>query len=118
MNPVDGLALGRLGIGVAALVSPRLACRMFGLDVVANPQLGYLARMVGSREAAIGLLTLAARGGARRRLAAIGIGVDGSDAVAGVLAGLSGTVSKSTAVWLTLPALGAVAAGLAGIDAA
>ncbi|MDQ6686724.1 MAG: hypothetical protein M3Z50_03790 [Actinomycetota bacterium] len=117
MNPVLGLTLGRLCIGVTALVSPRMACRVFGLDVQASPQLGYLARIVGSRDAALGLLTLAARGEARRQLVAIGVGVDASDALAGVLAGLSGTVSKTTAVWLALPALGAVAAGLAGIDA-
>lgn len=115
LNPVTGLALGRVAIGVGALAAPGLAMKMFRLDTAANPQLHYMARMFGSREVALGAMTLAAKGGAQRNLAVAGIAVDAADAVAGHLAGREGVVSKPTSAFLTVPALGAVAAGVAGI---
>ena len=54
MNPVTGLALGRIAIGATALASPDLAGKLFRLDVAANPQLPYMSRMFGSREIALG----------------------------------------------------------------
>ena len=115
MNPVTGLALGRVVIGVLSIFSPSLAAKLFRLDGDANPQLPYLSRMFGSREIALGALTLAASGTARRNLILVGIAVDGSDAVAGHLAGREGYVSRTTSTFLTLPALGAVAAGVVGV---
>ena len=114
MNPVTGLSLGRIAIGVVALASPPLAGRLFRLDTAANPQLPYLTRMFGSREIALGAATLLASGAARRNLVVAGIAVDAADAVAGVLAARDGYVSKPTGVFLTAPALGALAAGIAG----
>lgn len=114
MNPVTGLALGRIAIGITALASPELAGRLFRLDVASNPQLPYMSRMFGSREIALGAITLAAKGSARRRLVALGMAVDGADAFAGYEAMRSGTVSQSVGIGLTAPALGAVAAGAIG----
>jgi hypothetical protein len=115
MNPATGLALGRVAIGVLSIVSPSLATKLFRLDGNANPQLPYLSRMFGSRELALGALTLASTGTARRNMVLVGIAVDGADAVAGHLAGQEGYVSRTTATMLTLPALGAVAAGVVGV---
>jgi len=115
MNPVTGLALGRIAIGIISIFSPSLAAKLFRLDESNNPQLPYLSRMFGSREIALGALTLASSGAARRNLVLVGIAVDGADAAAGHLAGREGYVSRTTATFLTLPALGAVAAGLVGV---
>lgn len=115
MNPVTGLVLGRVAIGAVAILSPPTAAKLFRLDADANPQLPYLSRMFGSRELALGVLTLAATGTAWRNVVLVGIAVDGADAVAGHLAGQEGYVSRTTATMLTLPALCAVAAGAIGV---
>jgi hypothetical protein len=115
MNPVNGLALGRIAIGATALASPALASKLFRLDLASNPQLPYLSRMFGSREIALGAITLLAKGKARRRLIALGIAVDGADAFAGYDAMKSGSVNQSVGVGLTVPALGAVVAGAIGL---
>lgn len=115
MNPVNGLALGRIAIGATALASPSLAAKLFRLDLGRNPQLPYLTRMFGSREIALGVVTLLAKGNARRKLIALGMAVDGADAFAGVDAVRNGSVSQSTGAFLTAPALGAVVAGAVGL---
>lgn len=114
MNPVTGLALGRLAIGAAALASPAVATRLFRLDAAANPQLPYLLRMFGSREVALGAVTLLAPPAARRTVVAAGIAVDLADAAAGVMAARDGIVTKPTGAFLTAPAIAAAAAGVAG----
>jgi hypothetical protein len=111
MDPVTGLSLGRIAIGATALASPDLAGRLFRLDTRANPQLPYMARMFGSREVALGVITLAARGRSRRALAGLGLAVDAADAYAGYDAGRSGAVSQQTSAFLVAPAVGAVLAG-------
>jgi hypothetical protein len=111
MNPVTGLALGRIAIGIGALASPDLASKLFRLDGANNPQLPYMTRMFASREIALGAVTLVARGAARRKLIALGIFVDGADAFAGYDAIRTGAVTNSVGIGLTAPALGAVVAG-------
>jgi hypothetical protein len=117
MNPVNGLALGRIAIGATALASPALAARLFGLDLARNPQLPYLSRLFGSREIALGAITLLAKGSARRKLVALGMAIDGADGFAGYDAMRSGSVSQSTGMLLTAPAVGAVVAGAVGLVA-
>lgn len=115
MNPVTGLALGRIAIGAVSFGNPGLAASLFQLDIAANPQLPYLARLFGSREVALGALTLLARGRTRRTLVLAGIAVDLADAATGYLGIREGHVSKATGAALTGPAAGAVLAGLAGL---
>jgi hypothetical protein len=117
MNPVTGLALGRIAVGITALASPDAAGKLFRLDVASNPQLPYMSRMFGSREIALGLATLASKGAARRKLVALGIAVDGADAFAGYDAMRSGAVTQSVGIGLTAPAIGAVVAGAIGFAA-
>ena len=111
MDPITGLALGRIAVGTVSLLSPGLAAKLFLLNPTTNPQLPYVTRMFGSREIALGGLTLASSGAARRQLVQVGIAVDSADAVTGILATLNGSVSKPAALLMTLVAGGAVASG-------
>lgn len=113
MNPVTGLSLARVALGVASTVSPDTAARLFRVDPAENRQLSYLMRLFGGREILMGALTLAARGNARRNLVLGGVAVDAVDAVAAVLAAREGAISKWSGVMLAVPAAGAVAAGVA-----
>ncbi|HEY0902498.1 MAG TPA: DUF4267 domain-containing protein, partial [Marmoricola sp.] len=97
MNPVIGLSLGRVAVGSVALANPDLAAKLFQLDPATNPQLPYLTRLFGSREIALGLITLLARGKAQRNIVVAGILVDAADAATGYLAMQEGSVSKKTA---------------------
>ena len=115
MNPVTGLSLGRIAIGVGALASPDLASKLFKLDTASNPQLPYMLRMFGSREIALGAVTLISKGAARRQLVALGIAVDGADAFAGYDAMKTGAVDQKVGVGLVAPAVLAVAAGFVGL---
>lgn len=115
MNPVTGLSLGRIAVGTIALANPELAGKLFQLDVANNPQLPYLSRLFGSREIALGTLTLISRGSARRNLVLIGIAVDAADAATGYLGIKEGHVSKATGGALIGPAVGAVLSGLVGL---
>ena len=89
MDPITGLAYGRIAVGTLSLLSPTLAARLFLLDPAANPQLPYMTRLFGSREIALGAITLASSGAARERLVQVGIAVDGADVVTGVAAAAS-----------------------------
>lgn len=118
MNSTDtarSLAIGRLAIGVASLLLPRIAVRLFLLDPRRNPQLSYMTRLFAAREIALGTVALAAPEDARTPLLGLGIAVDGSDAVAGLAAARSGVVSKPAGAMLTVAALGAAAAGAAAL---
>ena len=115
MDPVTGLASGRVALGTLALLSPNLATRLLLLDGRANPQLPYVTRLFGSREIALGSLTLASSGAARERLVQVGIAVDGADVLTGVAAAASGAVPKKAGILLALVAAGAVATGIGGL---
>lgn len=115
MNPVTGLALGRMAVGAVALADPTRAARLLQLDVDANPQLPYLARLFGSREVVLGVATLLARGSTRRNLVLAGIAVDAADAATGYLGMRDGQVSRTAGLALVGPAVGAIASGVSGL---
>ena len=110
MNPVTGLALGRITIGVLTFLAPRLSARIFQLDADATSP--YVGRLFASREIVIGAATLASSGEARTRLLAAGVAIDGADGVAGVLAARNGEVGRVAGGMLIAPAVAAVAVGL------
>lgn len=118
MNPVTGLNIARIVLGAVALISPTFAAKLFGLDPVANPQLNYMSRMFGARELALGGLTLASSGQRQRDLVLVGIVVDATDTFSGTAAAIDGSVTKVRGAMLALPALAAVAAGVAGVKTA
>ena len=110
-DTAKAIAIGRLAIGAVALLFPALAARLFLLNVKNNPQLTYMTRLFAAREIAVGAVTLTAPESARTSMVGLGMAIDGSDALAGIAATRSGTVSKPVGVILTGAALGAVAAG-------
>ncbi|MCW2866734.1 MAG: hypothetical protein JWR20_922 [Marmoricola sp.] len=112
MDPVTGLALARLTLGTVSLVSPRLAARTFLLDPDTNPQLGPMTRLFGSREAALGAITLLSSGKARQQVVQLGVAVDGADAFAGLAGAVRGEVSKPAGLLLAAVAVGAVVVGV------
>jgi hypothetical protein len=116
MDPITGLAFGRIAVGAVSLVSPSLAARLFLLDPVANPQLAPVTRMFGSREVALGAITLASSGAARRSLIQIGIAVDAADAATGIAAAASGATRKRAGLVLAAVAAGAVASGAVALQ--
>jgi hypothetical protein len=111
-DPITGLAYGRVTLGTLALLFPSLASRLFLLDPKANPQLSYMGRLFASREIALGAITLASSGAARRKLVQLGVAVDGADAVTGILSAASGSVPKKTGLLLTVVGAVAVATGV------
>lgn len=111
MNPVTGLALGRIVVGVVMFLAPRLGARIFQLDGSSSAS-PYLGRLFGSREIALGAATLVASGPARTRLVAAGVAIDAADGAAGALSARDGDVGKVVGGLLMAPAVGAVAVGL------
>lgn len=114
MDPISGLSVGRIVIGVISLLSPGLAARMMMLDAKANPQLPLMTRAFGSREVALGALTLASTGDARDRMIQTGVAVDAADVLAGVLTATKG--SKLTGLAFAAVAVGAVATGVKALN--
>jgi hypothetical protein len=116
MEPITGLAYGRIAVGTLSLLSPKLAARLFLLDPETNPQLSYMGRLFGSREIALGMITLAAPDSARRKLIQLGVGVDAADAVTGMAAVASGAVPKKTALLLTVAGVASTTTGVLALQ--
>jgi len=117
MDPITGLAYGRIAVGTVSLLSPKLAARLFLLDPDSNPQLPYLGRLFGSREIALGMITLAAPDGeARRRLIQVGVAVDAADALTGIVSAASGSVPKKTALLLTVAGVASTTTGVLALQ--
>ena len=115
MDPVLGLSLGRIAIGVGSIASPTLTAKLFGLSPDDNPQMGFMTRMFGVREIALGSLTLLAKGRARRTMVLAGMAVDGADAATGAIALARKEVPLLAAGGLIAVALGAVGSGAVGL---
>lgn len=115
MNPALSLAAARIVLGTVALAKPAEGTRLFRLDATANPQLPFMTRLFASREIALGVATLLARGPAQRQLIAAGVAVDAADALAAYVAGGERSVSRPTALMLGAPAVVAVVAGVQGL---
>jgi len=117
MEPVTGLALGRMAVGIASFAAPDATARLLGLDRAARTQTAYVTRLFGAREIALGALTAAARGPALRPLVLAGVAVDLADAATGLAGARQGAVSTRSAATLIAPAVGAVVVGLGWLRA-
>ncbi len=115
MDPVLGLSLGRIAIGVGSIASPTFTAKLFGLSPADNPQMGFFTRMFGVREIALGGLTLLAKGKARRTMVLAGMAVDGGDAATGAIALARKEVPLLAAGGMIAVALGAVGSGAVGL---
>lgn len=110
-STVETLAAVRLAIGAGAWIAPKLSGRLFGLDVAANPQAPYLARLFGVRDAALAWGALSSEGEARRRWLLAGLGCDMADAAAGMAGARAGYLPKATTALVTGTAIAAAALG-------
>lgn len=110
MNPVTGLALGRIAVGVASLAKPDLVATSMGQ--VPSP---LLTQWFGSREIALGVVTLLATGSARRNLVLVGALVDGADAGTAYAGIQAGRIPQQMGFGLVAVASGAVVAGFLGL---
>ncbi len=113
---ISSLVGVRSAIGVGAWVAPRISGRLFGLDVPANPQAPYLARLFGARDAALAYGLQSTQGAARAQWLKIGIACDIADALAGVFAGRRGELPTFATVLVTSTALGAATLGIAALQ--
>ena len=110
------LALGRTGAGAVMVARPRLLPQALGVDSATAARTAWAVQMLGARELALGLGTLAARRAGDRRGArlwtAAGVLADGVDvlAVAGALA--RGRVRTPAGLGVLAVAAAAVALGL------
>jgi hypothetical protein len=84
-----GIALGRVALGIAAMVRPDLPARPWvGAGPAATPAVQVFGRALGGRDVALGLAALAGRRrpGARRLTVGLGAFADGVDMAATLLA--------------------------------
>lgn len=115
MNPIIGLSIGRIVVGLLFFLRPDLAARIMGQDLERNPDLALGARLFGSRDAALGVATLLAKGTARRNLVVAGIAVDAADAGAAALGLKDKSVKPVPAALLAGLALMAVGQGFVAL---
>lgn len=115
MNPIIGLSLGRILVGLVSFLRPDLAARLMGQDLARNPEMALSVRLFGSRDLALGAATLLAKGTARRNLIAAGIAVDAADAGAAGLGLSEKSVKPVPAVLLAGAALIAVGQGFVAL---
>jgi hypothetical protein len=100
------IAWGRIGIGTAALLTPKLlGATMFG-PASAAPTSQMLARMAGVRDIAVGVATLAAMNGGLSPSLAVGLGAacDAVDSIAGVAGRGLGVRTRALTAMLAVPA--------------
>jgi hypothetical protein len=114
-SAVNALAGLRLAVGFGAWLLPRLAGRLFGLDVDGNPQLPYVARLFGVRDIVLGLGTMTSEGEAQNAWLRAGLVCDAADFAAGLLARRNDEIGPVATVLVSAPAVGAVAMGFAAL---
>src|SRR5215813_11438 len=110
---LNGLIWGRMTFGVAAWLAPEPVGNAVGLDMSANPQAVYLARILAVRDFVLACGALGTDGEAQRQWLLAGLVCDGADTLAGVAAGRGGYLGKRTSIALTGFALSGVAAAVA-----
>lgn len=108
---IRNLVAVRLSIGLGAWLMPRVAGRLFGLDVKGNPQAPYIARLFGARDVALAIGTLTSDGDAETQWLRAGLGCDVADAFAGVAGWRAGYLPPITAALVTGTAVAAAAQG-------
>ena len=118
---VGQLALGRTAAGASMIVRPSMLPRMMGVDSATATRVGWAVQMLGAREVAVGLGTLAAVRTPDRKAArvwvAAGVLCDAVDALAMTGALLRGRVGKTAGGAALAVAVSAVAIGLDSLQA-
>jgi hypothetical protein len=112
---MQGLIGGRAAIGTGAFLAPTLTGRLFGLNPAANPQAPFISRLFASRDVALAAGLAMSGDSDRARWLQAGIACDVADAVAAILAGRSGQLSKFSSALITLTGLSGAASGVAAL---
>ncbi|MCW2614105.1 MAG: methionine-R-sulfoxide reductase [Frankiales bacterium] len=114
------LALGRTGAGAVMVARPRAMPQLLGVDSASAAKTAWVVQMLGAREIALGLGTLAALRSPDSRVArtwvAAGVLSDALDVLAVGAAVLKGRLSKPAGGAVVLTALGATLAGLNALN--
>ncbi|HEX2015204.1 MAG TPA: hypothetical protein VGN69_00810 [Solirubrobacteraceae bacterium] len=108
---MNSLIVSRMGLGTAVWLFPRPVAKLFGLDVVGNPQIPYLGRILGTRDITLAGGVLLTKGDARRQWLLAGFASDCADVFAALLGGLGGYLPKRTTAILTAAALAPMVRG-------
>jgi Domain of unknown function (DUF4267) len=118
---VERLSLGRTAVGVSMIVRPTMLATSMGVDSAAAARTSWVTQMLGAREIALGLGTLAARRAGDRRATRFwlyaGLLSDAVDALAVGAATARGQVSKAGGAAVTTAAGGAVYTQLRALSA-
>jgi len=106
------IAAGRIGLGIGAIAATRPALRALGFERT-DATAESLAKLVGGRDIALGLLALGARddAAALRRATLVGAGADAADALVFALAGRNPELRRAG----VSGALSGASAALAGL---
>jgi hypothetical protein len=106
------IAVGRMALGASALLAPGPALKALGFSEIDGTSV-TLTRLLGTRDLAVGLLTLAARDdlGSLRTATAVSAAVDAADAVALGIAGRDPAARRAG----TIGILSGGSAALAGL---
>ncbi|MEO6471884.1 MAG: hypothetical protein ABIR57_08255 [Aeromicrobium sp.] len=108
---MNSLIVSRMSFGVAVWLFPRPAGKVFGLDVSGNPQIPYLARILGTRDITLACGLSLTEGDARRQWLLAGFASDCADVVAALAGGVGGYLPKRTTAILTAAALAPMVRG-------
>jgi hypothetical protein len=115
MNPIIGLSLGRIVVGILFYFRPDLVAKAMGQDLQRQPELAFGSRLFGVRDVALGATTLLAKGTARRNLLVAGVVVDAADAAASALTAKEKGLKPAPAAAFAGVAMFAVVQGLMGL---
>jgi hypothetical protein len=94
----------RITVGALAWIRPSAMARLFGLDQPNGTQAPYLWRLFGIRDVVIGTATLRASASERRAWIAFGMACDAADGAAAAIGQRDGTLPRSSAALVAVPA--------------
>src|SRR5919197_4219974 len=100
----DAVAISRIAVGVGTWMMPNLSGRLFGLDAEGNPQLPYVGRLFGVRDAVLGAGVIRSSRKHKDAWFAAGVACDIADVAAGALAGIRGQLPPASAALVTVTA--------------
>lgn len=116
-TPGKTLTVLRFIVGGGTWLAPGLMGRMFGLDADRAPELKYVGRLFGVRDAVLGVGLASTDGDSRRLWWQLGVACDVADAAAALMAMRRRDVTAGSGVLLTAFALLATGLGTAALAA-
>jgi hypothetical protein len=106
----------RAALGGAVWIAPRRTARLFFIDLDANPQLAYFARLYAARELALAVGMMQSQGRGRRIWVRLALAVDAVDGLAALLAAHDGSLPKRAAAALVALPASAIAQGFKALS--